>query len=141
MQHHSRAIRSYGSVHASSSLVGARGAHLTQMLFDGLVDALVALRGHIVHQSLPAKSAQVARAQRIVTGLQSTLDFDRGGEIARNLDELYRYVMRRLVHVHAHNDLEVLDEVTGLMREIRDAWRTLAPGAANMVPTPPAQPS
>lgn len=130
----SRAIRSYGSVHAASSLAGARGAQLTQMLFDGLVDALVALRGHIVHQSIPAKAAQVAKAQRIVTGLQSTLDFDRGGDIARNLDELYSYVSRRLVHVHAYNDLEVLDELTGLARDIRDAWRTLSPGSSTTGP-------
>jgi flagellar protein FliS len=132
MQVQSRAIKSYGSVHVASSLAGARGAELTQLLFDGLVDALVALRGHIVHRSIEAKAAQVAKVQRIVMGLQSTLDFERGGDIARNLDELYGYVIRRLVHVHAYNDVEVLDEVTSLMREIRDAWRTLTPrpGAA-----------
>ena len=90
---------------------------------------MVALRGHIQHRSIQAKSVQVNKVQRIVLGLQSTLDFERGGEIARNLDELYRYVIRRLVHVHAHNDVEALDEVTGLMREIRDAWRTLLPDA------------
>ena len=144
MQHQTRAIRSYGSVHAASSLAGVQGTQLTQMLFDGLVDAMVALRGHIQHRSIQAKSVQVNKVQRIVLGLQSTLDFERGGEIARNLDELYRYVIRRLVHVHAHNDVEALDEVTGLMREIRDAWRTLlpnAPAAAAAVPSAPTRPN
>ena len=98
MQHQTRAIRSYGSVHAASSLAGVQGTQLTQMLFDGLVDAMVALRGHIQHRSIQAKSVQVNKVQRIVLGLQSTLDFERGGEIARNLDELYRY-----------NDVELFD--------------------------------
>lgn len=140
MQHQTRAIRSYGSVHAASSLAGARGAQLTQMLFDGLVDAMVALRGHILHQSTQAKSVQVNKVQRILLGLQSSLDFERGGEVARNLDELYSYVIRRLVHVHAYNDVESLDEITGLVREIRDAWRTLSPQPGAPAATP-ARPS
>lgn len=132
MSFQSRAIQSYGSVHAASSLAGAQGLQLTQMLFDGLVDALVALRGHILHRSVAAKSAQVTKVHRILTGLQSTLDFERGGEVARNLNDLYLYATRRLVHVHAHNDLAALDEITGMMREIRDAWRSL-PGTDGRV--------
>jgi flagellar protein FliS len=42
--------------------------------------------------------------------------------LANNLNELYGYVTRRLLHVNAHNDLVALDEIQGLMREIRDAW-------------------
>lgn len=125
MSFHTRAIQSYGSVHASSSLAGAQGLQLTQMLFDGLVDTLVALRGHLLHRSITAKSTQVSKAHRILMGLQSTLDFERGGEVARNLNDLYLYVIRRLVHVHAHNDLQALEEITDMMRDIRDAWRSL----------------
>ena len=66
MSFHNRAIQSYGSVQASSSLAGAQGLQLTQMLFDGLVDALVALRGHLLHRSVAAKAAQVAKVHRIV---------------------------------------------------------------------------
>jgi flagellar protein FliS len=41
------------------------------------------------------------------------------------LNELYDYVTRRLLHVNAHNDLEALDEIQGLMTEIRSAWETV----------------
>ena len=34
-------------------------------------------------------------------------------------------VTRRLLHVNAHNDLEALEEVHGLMMEIRSAWETV----------------
>jgi flagellar protein FliS len=136
MSFHNRAIQSYGSVQASSSLAGAQGLQLTQMLFDGLVDALVALRGHLLHRSIAAKSTQIAKAHRILMGLQSTLDFERGGDVARNLNDLYLYVVRRLVHVHAHNDLEALEEITGMMREIRDAWRSLPAHDSRARPAP-----
>ena len=59
---------------------------------------------------------------RILVGLQGALDFERGGDLATNLNELYSYITRRLFHVNAHNDVAVLDEIYGLMQEIRDAW-------------------
>ena len=135
MQTHRRAIQSYGSVHAAASIGGVPGVQLTQMLFDGLVDSLMAARGHIEHRAIRQKADQLARAGRIVLGLQSTLDFDRGGDIARNLNELYSYVTRRLLHINGHNDLEALDEVTSLIRDIRDAWNTL-PGLLGETSTP-----
>jgi flagellar protein FliS len=57
-----------------------------------------------------------------VVGLQGALDFEKGGDIARNLNDLYSYVTRRLFHVNANNDLEALQEVHNLMSEIRNAW-------------------
>ena len=125
MRHHLRALDSYSSVHVSTGVLGADSVQLIQMLFDGLVDSLSAAKGHMMHGAIREKSAQIDRASRILIGLQGALDFDRGGELAVNLNELYSYVIRRLVHVNAHNDQEALAEVTGLMRDIRDAWQSL----------------
>jgi flagellar protein FliS len=55
---------------------------------------------------------------------------EKGGDLASNLYELYSYVTRRLFHANAHNDLAALDEIHGLMREIRDAWE----GVPSLVP-------
>jgi flagellar protein FliS len=72
--------------------------------------------------SISEKSKSLSRAGRIVVGLQGALDFEKGGDIARNLNDLYSYVTRRLFHVNANNDLEALQEVHNLMNEIRGAW-------------------
>ena len=122
MRANSRAIQSYGDVKNSSGVASANNVQLIQMLFDGLLESLVTARGHIQHKNINEKSKAIARATRIVIGLQGALDFEKGGDLATNLNELYSYVTRRLFHVNAHNDLAVLDEVHGLMREIRDAW-------------------
>jgi len=58
-----------------------------------------------------------------VIGLQGALDHEKGGDLARNLSELYAYVTRRLLHVNIHNDLAALAEVRELMVQIRDAWK------------------
>jgi len=126
-----RAIQSYGDVKVTSGVASANNVQLIQMLFDGLLESLVAARGHIQHRNINEKSKAIARASRIVLGLQGALDFEKGGDLASNLNELYSYVTRRLFHVNAHNDLAVLDEIHGLMKEIRDAWE----GVPSLVPT------
>ena len=70
-------------------------------------------------------------------GLQGALDFEKGGELATNLNDLYNYVTRRLLHINLRNDLVALDEIYGIMTEIREAWKqvpTLVP-ATNMSPS------
>ncbi|MBU3647637.1 MAG: flagellar export chaperone FliS [Limnohabitans sp.] len=130
MRANSRAIQSYGDVKVSSGVATANNVQLIQMLFDGLLESLATARGHIQHNNINEKSKAIARASRIVIGLQGALDFEKGGDLANNLNELYSYVTRRLFHVNAHNDLAVLDEIHGLMREIRDAWE----GMPSLVP-------
>ena len=67
----------------------------------------------------------VTRAQKILFGLRQTLDFEQGGELARNLDSLYDYCTRRLTEGHAREDDSVFQEVHELMVQIRDAWNVM----------------
>jgi flagellar protein FliS len=120
-----RALASYGDVKVTTGVAGADNIQLIQMLFDGLIESLATAKGHIERGSISEKSKSLARAGRIVVGLQGALDFEKGGDIARNLNDLYSYVTRRLFHVNAHNDLEALKEVHNLMNEIRSAWQVV----------------
>jgi flagellar protein FliS len=130
MRANMRAIQSYGNVKVTTGVATANNVQLIQMLFDGLLESLSTARGHIQHNNIAEKAKAIARASRIVIGLQGALDFEKGGDLATNLNELYSYVTRRLFHVNAHNDIAVLDEIHGLMREIRDAWE----GVPSLVP-------
>ena len=123
MRLHFKAMESYGEGNNTSQAMVADKVELIQMLFDGLLDSLVTARGHIQRNAIEDKNKSLVRAGRIVIGLQGALDLDKGGDLARNLHELYSYVTRRLVYVNAHNDLAVLEEVQTLMGEIRQAWR------------------
>ena len=117
-----RALASYGDVKVTTGVSGADNVQLIQMLFDGLIESLATARGHMERGSITEKSKRLSRAGRIVVGLQGALDFEKGGDIARNLNDLYSYVTRRLFHVNANNDMEALMEVHNLMNEIRSAW-------------------
>ena len=117
-----RGIASYGEVKVSTGVATSVNIQLIQMLFDGLMESLRSAEGQIARGAIEEKSRSLARAGKIVLGLQSALDFEKGGEIAKNLDELYGYVTRRLLHVNLHNDVEALKEISGLMGEIQGAW-------------------
>ena len=130
MRVHFKALESYSTGSTATQAAVANRVELIQMLFDGLIDSLSAARGHIEHSAIEEKSKSLTRASRIVVGLQAALDLDKGGELANNLNELYGYVTRRLFHVNARNDLEALEEIYGLMSEIREAWE----GVPSLIP-------
>ena len=125
MRAYSKFAESYGSVQVVTGVATADNIQLIQMLFDGLMESLSSASGHIQNKAIEDKSKALARAGRIVVGLQGALDFERGGELAQNLNELYAYVTRRLFHINAHNDLTALEEVKTLIRDISQAWQTL----------------
>jgi flagellar protein FliS len=125
MRNLKRALSAYGDVKVSTGVATADSVQLIQMLFDGLLENLRAAEGQIQRREIEEKSRSLTRAGKIVLGLQSALDFKAGGDIARNLDELYSYVTRRLLHINLHNDLDALAEVLSLMGEIREAWSSL----------------
>ncbi|MFB1016795.1 MAG: flagellar export chaperone FliS [Burkholderiaceae bacterium] len=120
-----KALESYGAVKVATGVSGANSVQLIQMLFDGLLESLSTAKGHITHKDITEKSKALSRAGRIILGLQNALDFEKGGELATNLNELYTYVTRRVLHANMHNDLAAIDEVYGLMSEIRLAWDTV----------------
>jgi flagellar protein FliS len=61
-------------------------------------------------------------AVQIVGELRSTLNVRAGGPYAANLDDLCEYMSRQLVAAGLQNQVTTLDEVAGLLREVRTAW-------------------
>lgn len=131
-----KAMEDYRQGSRASQAMVADKVELIQMLFDGLLESMVMARGHIERGAIEEKIKSLARAGRIVVGLQTGLDLSRGGDLARNLHELYDYVSRRLVHVNAYNDLGVLQELLSLIGDISQAWRDVPKLLAGTAPAP-----
>jgi len=105
-----KAMNAYKDVQVSSAVSYADGVQLIQMLFDGLMDALNDAETHIHRKDIAKKSDAISRATRIIVGLKGSLDFEKGGELARNLNDLYDYSSRQLLKANLRNDIELVQE-------------------------------
>ena len=98
---------------------------LIQMLFEGALSR-IALAKHFMHEKNIAKKGEnISSAIGIIAGLQGSLDFEAGGEIAKNLDALYNYMMNALMQANISNDEEKLDNITQILIEIKSAWDSI----------------
>lgn len=116
----------YSQVAVQTGVEAADGRKLVGMLYDGALEAISKARGALARGDVATKGQQIGKAVRIVEeGLRGGLDLARGGELAANLDGLYRYIGRRLTEGNARNDDGALDECVRLLTPLRDAWREL----------------
>lgn len=114
-------------------VAGANAHRLVTLLFEGFEQAVVEARGAMAKQDIEGKCSALTRAMRIVDeGLRSNLNLSAGGALARDLSELYGYVVQRLIQANARNDPELLAECQRLIRPLHEAWNAIAdqPAAA-----------
>lgn len=112
----------YAAVQNEAILDDASPHKLIQMLMSGFLMRVNAAKGAIDRDDFEEKSIQISKAIAIVGGLIDGLDAERGGEIAENLSGLYDYMNKRLFQASSENNIQILDEVSGLMRELKEAW-------------------
>jgi flagellar protein FliS len=96
------------------------------MLFEGALERLASAKGHLQRNEIASKGEQIGKAINIIGGLHDSLNLEAGGELARNLDVLYDYMQRRLLQANQKSDPAVLDEVAGLLRELKAGWDAIA---------------
>ncbi len=116
------AIKKYQQVSVSSSVMGASPHRLVQMLMEGALERIALAKECIARNEVAMKGQNIGRAIDIVGGLQDSLNKEAGGEIAENLNNLYDYMIRRLLVANSQNDASVLDEVSNLVLEIKMGW-------------------
>jgi flagellar protein FliS len=116
----------YQSVAAWTSVGVDDPRRLVVMLYDGALDRIRQARGCAEHGMAGEKSVAIGRAIAILDELRGSLDFEKGGPLAANLEDLYSYASRRLLAASATGDVRILDEVAALLRELREAWAAIA---------------
>ena len=119
------ALSQYRNVGAIGSVESADPHKLVQLLYDGLAEALSTARGAIERGDLRSKSAAIGKAAGIIDALHSSVDAQRGGAIAENLERLYDYMGRKLTDANLHNDIHALHEVSNVTETLSGAWNTI----------------
>lgn len=111
------------------------------LVLDRAIRHLGDARQAIQERRIEARYQHVVKAQAIVAALQSCLDFERGGEIARTLDRLYNHTLGRLMLINLRNDPAICEELRQLLDRMRAGWAAIdAGGTAEAAPTPRREP-
>jgi flagellar protein FliS len=130
-----RGVNAYANVGLETGVAAASPHKLIVMLYDGALVALLSAKTNIAAGDIAAKGAAISKAITIIdNGLRASLDKTAGGEIAANLDALYDYMSRRLLHANLKNDVAILDEVHGLLSDLRGAWVAIGEKVAQPAP-------
>ena len=123
------ALDQYKKVNVHSMVEAATPHRLIQMLMEGALEKIQVARCHMEAGNLGPKAEHVTWAISIIDGLRVSLDKEKGGEIAQNLEDLYDYMARRLMAANIENDPAILDEVRDLLNQIKGAWDAIGPEA------------
>jgi flagellar protein FliS len=92
------------------------------MLYDGAIAALKRAVSFMVAGDMAAKGQDILRANDIINQFIASLDFAVGGEIAQNLDGLYRYMLDQILLANITNDPAPLSTAIALLSTLKSAW-------------------
>ena len=126
-------LRSYKETQIKTATPGK----LILMLYDGAIRHLNQALQDMdeEHRRYENISKCLIKAQDIIAELMISLDFERGGEIAKSLFGLYVFMNRRLLDANIKKDRASVEEVKTLLSELRGAWAEVADRAGVSVDT------
>lgn len=131
------AIKAYTKVGLESGVSGADPHKLISMLYEGALLTIANAKKCIMSKDIPAKGTAISKALAIIDeGLNASLDKNVGGALAHNLSSLYDYMVMRLIFANLKDDTAALDEVARLLADLKDAWDSIRPNAAQAAPRP-----
>lgn len=119
------ALDMYRSVSVQSGIEDAGDHQLIEMLLDGAISKITAAKSACMSGAIAKRGENLSSAISIVDGLRSSLDFDKGGEIATQLGQLYDYMELKLAEANLSSDIGLLDQVVGLLRELQTGWKSI----------------
>jgi len=117
------AVKAYTKVGVEYDVTTADPHKLISMLYQGALLAIANARNGILRKDVATKGSAISKAIPIIEdGLNASLDKKVGGELAQNLSSLYEYMSRRLLTANVNNDMAALNEVAGLLNDLKGAW-------------------
>jgi flagellar protein FliS len=99
---------------------------LVILCYETVIQNLHASRRFIEDGKYEKKAKVLQKAMDILNELQSCLNFEKGGQIAKNLDAIYTYITRRLLEGDVNNDLTAYDESIRILVELKNGWDGIA---------------
>lgn len=122
-----KAFTEYQQTNAATAVMDASPHQLTQLLLKAAMDKLSVAVGAVERNDIQLRVASIAKAIDIVFELKSTLDLEKGGDVAAELDRLYQFVLDQLLDANLQSDTSKLQVAREIIGTIHEAWIQIAP--------------
>ncbi len=126
MQTTQRMSRFYQQMGHSAHVASADPHELISLLLKQARSKLALAVSATLNHDLATRAQSIHRVCAIIDALRLSLDSEAGGEIARNLEDLYDYLYRRLMQASAMNDEQALHEADRLLAILQEGWNGIA---------------
>lgn len=114
------------AAYKEAGVLTASPAQLVVMLYDGAVRFLRQAAVLLEEGDVAKANGKLQRGEAIVQELLETLDFERGGDVATNLRELYLFYLRHLGQARVDRDPLKITQVARQLGELRESWAQIA---------------
>jgi flagellar protein FliS len=93
------------------------------MLYEGAIRFTKHAHKDLLEGNIASKGKYVSKSTAILSELMATLDFEAAGDLARDLESLYVFMIDKLIEGNIKNDAECFVVVENLLRTLYDAWK------------------
>ena len=124
-----------------TQVVTASREKILLMLYEGAIRFTKQARAAMNDKKIADKGKAISKATAIISELMATLDFKVGGQLAQDLENLYIFMIDKLIEANVYNKIECLDDVERLLNTLYSAWKDVIENPrADGVPSPLLQP-
>jgi len=113
------------NIYHRTAIETAEPIQLIILCYDAAINDLK--RAAELHERREMNEAyrKIRHAQDIITELLVDLDYERGGDIARNLNRLYNFILRQLIGINSRENTSIYDDLVRILSELRDGWEAI----------------
>jgi len=122
--------KNVSSMYQSANVLTANPLKLVIMCYDGAIKSLKIARDAYLKNDYEAKAKALQKTLDIIHELDSSLDMERGADIAKNLRSLYLFMAQALIDADLKRDLKTFDRIVGMLEELAAAWVAISASEA-----------
>ena len=127
-------MNSYGvRAYRKTTVITADPGKLVLMCYGGAIDQLKIAKMKYQENDYEAKFKALTKATNLIDELLYSLDFEKGGTIAGNLEALYNYMTNRIFLADVNRDIEGIEEVIGILTDLLSAWKEIIAGQSRIM--------
>lgn len=117
-------LKAYHNNDIETKVLGASPLGLVVLTYDHLLESLAKTRAKL-EAGADAQEPSEKAIDLIQLGLVSALDIEKGGEISKNLFDLYQWAVKEILRARLHKDPEMISGVIRVIGDLALAWREL----------------